>query len=125
MISAAGANPATCRHSSAPIDPPPPVTMIVFPDSPACIRAWSSSTLSLPNKSSIDTSRTMSAVTRPAIRSSSLGRVRKGVPTPSHIATSLFILLDDREGMAMMISSTACCFTRPGMSSKAPKTRTP
>ena len=122
-----GSTRAIWRHSSAPIEPPAPVTSTVSPARYAPTFSSSICTGSRPSTSSTRTSRIWRA-SAPRVCSSSntVGSVRTGMPRARHSRTIRARVDPGAEGIAMITSSGSASSRMRGRSpSVLPRTRTP
>ena len=125
-ISLRGATRAICRHSSAPIEPPAPVTITTWPSRYLPTRSSSTRTGSRPSTSSTRSSRTWRmTLPTPASSSNTVGSVRTGIPRARQAVTTRARTVPGAEGIAMMTSSGSTSSRMRSSSSVLPSTRSP
>ena len=125
IVRDSGLRAAICRHSSDPIDPPPPLTMTRFTDIKALIDFQSKVTCSLPSRSSIETSRNSFTDAAPVTKSLKRGNVLNGTSLFSQKPTIRRICFDVAEGNALRIISTPSLEVTSEICSQDPCTRMP
>ena len=124
-ISRAGPKRASCRHSSAPIDPPAPETSTVRPASMPLTLAVSISTVSRPSRSSISTGRIDVTATRPDSRSSTPGTVKTWAPAWIARSVARRRTSVEADGIARMAWRAFSLASTCGSDSIAPNTGRP
>ena len=121
-----GPTRAIWRHSSAPIEPPAPVTSTTRPLRYAPTRSISTRTGSRPSTSSTRTSRTWRMRFIPPDSSSNVvGSVRTGMARSRHAVTTFWRSTPGAEGIAMITSSGFTPSSTRGSSSVVPSTLCP
>ena len=119
--SRAGRKRAICRHSSAPIEPPAPVTSTTRLPSHSASPALSSTTGSRPSRSSSSTLRIVVSAERPLIRSSYDGTVSASRPFAAQISATRRRTPCAADGSAMITLRTPNFAAHCGRSAIGPE----
>ena len=125
MMRREGSRHAIWRQSSPPIDPPPPVTRIVWAVSSFRIIGQSDRTGIRSSRSSMAIARSSLGAARPETRSARCGMVRMGIFERSQSSTILRIWAVLADGVAMMMMPAPVCAAISEICSQWPRTRRP